>query len=153
MLKMGSALFGVTTALFTLATAARSQAPTKAATSHSRPAVAASGPAPLPSATACKDQSKLLPADQCNAWIAFYDGALGGQWSPTGCSRTNPCNCKAMFGPPNPVTCNDAGTSVTQMWVCSCAPTCAHARCRHSAAPTAPPPQFTARTACSSYIL
>jgi hypothetical protein len=92
-----------------------------------------------------------LPADQCDAWIAFYDGALGGQWSPTPCSRTNPCNCKAMFGPPNPVTCNDAGTSVTQMWVCSSAPTCAHARCRHSAAPHSA--AATVHSSHSSYLI
>jgi hypothetical protein len=79
----------------------------------------------------CTGASTALPADQCAAWQAFWDGAHGnGDWTGVGasCTRTDPCKsgCGGHGGDYN--TCNDAGTTVTNMYVpaspCSlpCAP-------------------------------
>jgi hypothetical protein len=85
---------------------------------------------------ACDGASTKLPADQCAAWQAFWDGAGGANWVNfgKGCTRTDPCGC---FNSGNPV-CNDAGTTVTMM--------CVPARCAtRRATPPARAPAAAAR--------
>ena len=78
-------------------------------------ALAVSEPAPRTLA-ACTGASTKLPADQCTAWQAFWDGAGGAGWTEfgAGCSRTDPCasSCNSNF----PV-CDTAGTSIIHMCV------------------------------------
>jgi hypothetical protein len=75
---------------------------------------------------ACTGSSTALPADQCAAWQAFWDGAGGDKgWTGygAGCTRTDPC--KTGCGDSRFTTCNLWNTTVTNM----CAP-----------APARPPP-------------
>ena len=68
----------------------------------------------------CTGASTNLPADQCAAWQAFWDGAGGDDWQdynnkPLSCSRTDPCSCKGADGT-HPM-CTPDGTSVMTMYV------------------------------------
>jgi hypothetical protein len=62
--------------------------------------------------------SANLPADQCAAWQAFYDGASGSQWAHCSGTRSNPCGCYGTHegkGSADIPTCNKAGTAVVNM--------------------------------------
>jgi hypothetical protein len=90
----------------------------------------------------CTGASTKLPAGQCAAWQAFWDGAHGnGDWNShgLGCTRTDPCKSYKSGGCANGNNnvCNDEGTAIT--WMCvprTRAPTAAslaataHCRCR-----------------------
>jgi len=79
---------------------------------------AAGGPRAL---VACTGNSTLLPADQCTAFQAFWDGASGARWTRygAGCPRTDPCALSCRVGLNTGAgVCNTARTSVTSM----CAP-------------------------------
>ena len=78
---------------------------------------------------ACTGASTALPADQCAAWQAFWDGAGGDKgWTLYGvdCARTDPCKQGCGHDP----VCNGAGTTVISM----CVP-----------APVRPPPSRSLR--------
>ena len=72
---------------------------------------------PLLLTTACTGNSTKLPADQCAAWIKFYDGTNGDGWKIPGggpCTRHDPCACKGFEAAFYPV-CNPGGTTVINM--------------------------------------
>ena len=50
-------------------------------------------PAPSP-ASSCTGSSAGLPANQCAAWIDFYDATAGATWLKCADTRTDPCACK-----------------------------------------------------------
>jgi hypothetical protein len=76
-------------------------------------------------ATNCTGASSNLPAAQCAAWVAFYDGAGGDSWKSTTpdsggkpiCpgTRNDPCACTGWTG--NTPVCNPSGTTVVKMCV------------------------------------
>ena len=83
-------------------------------------ALTAAVAAALPT-VACTGSSTRLPANQCAAWVAWYDGA--GMANGTCCvaTRTDPCACVGNNpGYPHPV-CNVGGTTVINLWVRSLA--------------------------------
>ena len=49
-------------------------------------------------ANSCTGKSASLPADQCGAWMDFYDGTAGDRWANSAghinCSSTDPCSCE-----------------------------------------------------------
>ena len=75
---------------------------------------------------ACTGASTQLPADQCNAWIAFYDATGGPHWKHTqpnetnygkpicSGSRTDPCSCTGFVENRYPV-CNRENTAIVDM--------------------------------------
>ena len=75
---------------------------------------------------ACTGASTQLPADQCNAWIAFYDATGGPHWKHTqpnetnygkpicSGSRTDPCSCTGFVEDRYPV-CNRENTAIVDM--------------------------------------
>ena len=95
-------------------------------------ALTAAVAAALP-AVACTGSSTRLPANQCAAWVAWYDGA--GMANGTCCvaTRTDPCACVGNNpGYPHPV-CNVGGKTVINLWVRSLAD------CNLAASPQPPP--------------
>ena len=63
----------------------------------------------------CSGNSTKLPAAQCAAWQAFYDGTDGDHWNDNaaGCTRNDPCSCAGYKGS-YPV-CDAGGMAVVQM--------------------------------------
>ena len=94
-------------------------------TSAAPPASTLVSAPPRHALTNCTGSSAQLPAAQCAAWQAFYDGAGGEGWAltipgsgnPPICpgTRNDPCACHGWVGN-NPI-CNSAGTSVVKMCV------------------------------------
>ena len=66
-------------------------------------------------ATSCTGSSTQLPADQCSAWMAFFDSAGGSRWENygAGCSRTDPCYYKCGYA--EFPTCGSANTAIETM--------------------------------------
>jgi hypothetical protein len=69
-------------------------------------------PAPAPG-NKCTGSSTQLPAEQCSAWIDFYDALGGLNWAVCAGSRTDPCSCNT--GPLQRITCSSDGTAVEQL--------------------------------------
>ena len=69
---------------------------------------------------ACTGASTKLPADQCAASQAFWDGAGGAGWTGdgAGCTRTDPCQQDCGSNTDDDTSsCNGAGTTVIYMCV------------------------------------
>ena len=137
-----------------------------AALRHAAPSAAgAAAPASLALAVAevrpravaaCTGASTALPADQCAAWQALWDGAGGAGWTRfgAGCTRTDPCDASTcQAGYPSANVCNGAGTTVIGMCVPAPARSPLPRSLRRAAArapsplPRAPPPPRAAAAA------
>lgn len=67
-------------------------------------------------ATNCTGSSEWgLPAEQCQAWIDFYDATGGPGWRSCSELRTDPCACKEDLGHVLTPICNDAGSMIVTM--------------------------------------
>ena len=66
--------------------------------------------AALAHGASCEGASALLPPAQCFAWVALYNATNGASWTKCADKRLDPCSCGR-------VTCNAAGTAVTNMCV------------------------------------
>lgn len=74
--------------------------PTPAPPTPAPPTPAPPTPAPTPPTpastpvTACTNTSKVLPKDECDAWIDFHKATGGLDWNLCSASRTDPCGCR-----------------------------------------------------------
>jgi hypothetical protein len=77
-------------------------------------------------ASACTGKSVNLLQPQCEAWGDIFDATGGLTWirSGTSCTKADPCSCGG-------ITCNAAGTSVTQLCVPPLLPPPPHAAPPH----------------------
>ena len=76
-------------------------------------------------ANSCTGKSASLPADQCGAWMDFYDGTAGDSWANSAgqinCSSTDPCGCEyGGLGTDYGIGCNAAGTAVQKITLDNC---------------------------------